>query len=277
MFVLKNRSLLLINGYDTIQFLQNLITQDILKIKNEEILYTLFLNHKGRYESDFFIIKKNNQIILDINKDHKNFLIEKLNFYKMKNDVNIKDISEDWNVIIDQKNKTNTKDSFYKLEDPRIKEIGRRIVINKEKLNKEYEKKTWENFRIKIGIPETNKELIQGKTIPLEANMDFLNAISWKKKCYLGQELTVRTQHQGIVRKRMFPIIGDKLINKEQKKIFYKNEKIGTIISLYKDKGIALLKVKETLQCNKEKNFLNNESLDKIQPIIPKWLKINNF
>lgn len=33
-----------------------------------------------------------------------------------------------------------------------------------------------------------------------------LNAISFDKGCYVGQELVARTHHRGVIRKRLFPL-----------------------------------------------------------------------
>lgn len=38
--------------------------------------------------------------------------------------------------------------------------------------------------------------------LPLEANFDFMNGVDYRKGCYVGQELTARTHHKGVVRKR---------------------------------------------------------------------------
>ena len=37
--------------------------------------------------------------------------------------------------------------------------------------------------------------------LPLEANLEGLDAISFDKGCYIGQELTARTHHRGVIRK----------------------------------------------------------------------------
>ena len=58
-------------------------------------------------------------------------------------------------------------------------------------------------FRHALGVAE-GAELV-GR-LPLECNLAGLNAISFDKGCYVGQELTARTHHRGVVRKRIVPV-----------------------------------------------------------------------
>ena len=41
----------------------------------------------------------------------------------------------------------------------------------------------------------------------LECNQEWLNAVSFSKGCYLGQELTARSQFTGTIRKRVMPLL----------------------------------------------------------------------
>lgn len=45
-----------------------------------------------------------------------------------------------------------------------------------------------------------------GEAIPLEYNLVGLNAISFDKGCYVGQEFVARTHHRGVIRKRLLPL-----------------------------------------------------------------------
>lgn len=53
--------------------------------------------------------------------------------------------------------------------------------------------------RLLQAIPENP---IDWPTLPLEGNLDYMNGVDYKKGCYVGQELTARTHHRGVVRKR---------------------------------------------------------------------------
>ena len=63
---------------------------------------------------------------------------------------------------------------------------------------------TYSVLRKLAGIAEGSE--ITSKTA-LECNQEFLNAISFSKGCYLGQELTARSQFTGVVRKRILPVM----------------------------------------------------------------------
>ncbi|KAI0194422.1 hypothetical protein EV127DRAFT_422309 [Xylaria flabelliformis] len=55
------------------------------------------------------------------------------------------------------------------------------------------------------GVPEGSAEIIPAQALPQESNMDLMGGIDFRKGCYVGQELTIRTRHRGVVRKRILP------------------------------------------------------------------------
>lgn len=75
--------------------------------------------------------------------------------------------------------------------------------------------------RMLLGLPEGPSEITPGSALPLESSMDIHGGgefimlptpsstdsiVDFRKGCYLGQELTVRTYHTGATRKRILPI-----------------------------------------------------------------------
>jgi len=82
------------------------------------------------------------------------------------------------------------------------------------------------NARYLMGLAEGANEIEFGKAFPLEHNIDHTSGISFHKGCYLGQELTARTFHTGVTRKRILPVsnlpdtavIGDDLKNEKKRR-----------------------------------------------------------
>lgn len=64
----------------------------------------------------------------------------------------------------------------------------------------------YHTHRYQQGIPEGVRDLPPGTALPLESNLAFMNGVSFTKGCYIGQELTARTHHTGVIRKRLFPV-----------------------------------------------------------------------
>jgi folate-binding protein YgfZ len=62
----------------------------------------------------------------------------------------------------------------------------------------------YEDFERSVGF--TSTPLTKNK-LPFQFNYDFMNAISFKKGCYLGQEIVSRSYFTGIVRRRVFPFM----------------------------------------------------------------------
>ena len=60
----------------------------------------------------------------------------------------------------------------------------------------------WEIARVEAGRPEWGID-IDDTTIPQEANFDELNAISYTKGCYIGQEVVARVHFRGHVNRHL--------------------------------------------------------------------------
>ncbi|EPQ59268.1 Aminomethyltransferase folate-binding domain-containing protein [Gloeophyllum trabeum ATCC 11539] len=61
--------------------------------------------------------------------------------------------------------------------------------------------------RILHGVPESSTDIVPMQAFPMDSNLDVMGALDFRKGCYVGQELTVRTYHTGVVRKRVLPVI----------------------------------------------------------------------
>ncbi|KAL6972590.1 hypothetical protein U1Q18_026764 [Sarracenia purpurea var. burkii] len=115
--------------------------------------------------------------------------------------------------------------------------------------------------------------------MPLEYNLAGLNAISFDKGCYVGQELVARTHHRGVIRKRLLPLKfvddggkeveqkvapGSEVINAESGK------KAGTVTAALGCRGLGLLRLEEAFKGFSRLAIQGQEDV-KVQAIRPEW------
>ena len=85
---------------------------------------------------------------------------------------------------------------------------------NKRKSNNRSNSDNYEKKKISLGIVEEGEDFLSGEFFPIELNLDYLNSISFKKGCFIGQEVTSRMYRKGKPKKRVFSITSNRKINK---------------------------------------------------------------
>ena len=248
--ILEDRGLISISGKDAREYLQNIITNDINKVSKTSSIFSALLNPQGKYLFEFFIIKSNNGYFLDCDKKINEELISNLAKYKLRSQVEIKDLSSKFVIGVinfdkfkeiqnNEKNKTDT--ILYKESpifiDSRRKELGARILSSLEKLYltikelnlKKSDIKTYLDHAYHYGIPVKGLENLKEQLFGLEANFEELNGIDFKKGCYVGQENTARMKLKNKLRRKLLPIKVEGKINIGSE-IMFNNNKIGKVL-----------------------------------------------
>ena len=247
---LKNRSFILIQGQEQVDFLQGLISNDLKKIDSERCIYALMLNAQGRFLYEFFISKYQNGLLLESCTQTKDSLIKKLSLYKLRSRVEISRIDDLEAVFIDDINYQNKE--IIKYQDPRLKNFGLRCYVTKEQLaeisNNINEKNLdyYHNLRLHNKIIDEN-DLTFDKSLIAEYGFDNFNAIDYNKGCYIGQEVIARSHYKGIIRKKIFLVEIDNMKEvAKNSEITCDGKKQGIILSSLLDNGkmqaLALIK-----------------------------------
>lgn len=238
---LKNRGQIIISGPDNRTFLQGLITNDIHKLETQPCLYACLLTPQGKFLFDFFITQQDSKLILDCEGGERLSALEKLlNMYRLRAEVEItsKDNTPVYAII-------GTSDIGH--PDPRHPDMGMRSFVRPDNIQKaSFEE--WDLHRIKLTIPDGSRDMIPQSSTLEEANMDRLNAIDYKKGCYLGQELTARMHYRGLGKKHLRTVTPEILdlpaLPAPQATIEHNSQIIGEMRSSCERIGLALLKDK---------------------------------
>lgn len=239
--VLNYRSVIEVAGVDRIAFLQGLVTQDVSQVKEGRPLYGLMLTSKGRYGWDFFIIQHGDKIWLTPGAEKADLFLKKLSLYRLKSDVSLTLLQD--HVVAVHASIASALPGGYVFKDPRHDELGFVYVGPQQNIEEDHDTSPYEARRLYLNVPEGPLDLEFEKSIPLEARMDALNAISWTKGCYLGQELTARTKHIGVVRKTFCAFMTAAPVQVGQA-VTAQGQEVGTIKSVYEEgkKGFLLLR-----------------------------------
>ena len=262
----SNSQFLSIEGEDSNEFLQNLITNDINKCSEDNIIYSCLLSPQGKFLSDFFILKKDEKYLIETHSFFYEKLLKKLNIYKLRSKVHINEVNNlhSYSVFGDiQKD----QDTFIFNSDPRNKNIGLKLIHLKknpeilDSLNEINEEK-YHQILIQNTVPLSHYDLEENKSLLLENNFENLNSISWDKGCYVGQEITSRMKYRALLKKKIYsleikegsPLIGQLIKDNE-------NE-FGEIISIKNDSVLAMLKIElAEIKINTKKQIKTNEGL----------------
>ena len=249
-YILEDRGILYINGENAKEFLQNLISNDINKVDESNSCFSSLLSPQGKFLFEFLIIKHKSGFFLDCEKEQIDELFRQLNIYKLRSKVEILNLSNEFVVAAFSNEKFRTFENSKDIEghtinyredpillDPRNKNLGARLIINLEKLYlslkklelKTSEQKEYYDHSFKLGILQQGTKKLQNKVFSLEANFEELNAVDFKKGCYVGQENTARMKLKNKLRKKLLPIETQTKLE-EGSEIFYNEKPIGKIL-----------------------------------------------
>jgi len=289
-YILEDRGLLYVSGKDCKEFLQNIVTNNIDKVDEKNSCYSALLTPQGKYLYDFNILKHKTGYFLDCEKKNIDNLFKQLNLYKLRSKVEILNLSNEFVIAVISKEKflemenSNSKagctikfreDKIFL--DPRNMELGARLVTNLEKLYlslkkldlQSADKKEYYSLSHRMGIPQNNTDKLQNKLFGIECNFDELNAIDFKKGCYVGQENTARIKLKNKLNKRLLPIeviVGDL----EYEMVSIEKDEIGKIL-IKDDYPYAIIKIKNE-KFDFDKTY--NCGSAKVKVKKPDWLKI---
>ena len=289
-YILEDRGIIYINGIDTKDFLQNIITNDINKVNETNSCFASILTPQGKFLFDFLIVKHKKGYFIDCEKNQVEGLFNQLNIYKLRSRVEITNLSNEFVVAAFSHKKFMSFDEArditgntfkYRedpiLLDPRRKELGGRLIINLEKLYLSLKKldltsaepSEYYKFSHEMGIPQKDMHKLQNKLFGIECNFEELNGIDFKKGCYVGQENTSRIKLKNKLSKRLLPIQLIKGTLKEDTLIFNNENEIGKVL-IDNDYPFGIIQyLKNDFNINTE--FKSENGLLKIKK--PEWIR----
>ena len=240
--------LILVNGEDAGNFLQNQLSNDIEFIDESRYQLSSYSTPKGRLVGIFRIIRISNGYILVTARSMVQPLLERLFKYVVLAKVTLADASDYFTRIAIQ------TDNAAILQHPLLPNAPGKVLQNESVISLQLEPlagqqrfllmclvpdeaiSLWQEFsaslqvagfcalrlsEIKAGIPVIYPQTSEEFVLQM-ANLGVLDGVSFKKGCYPGQEIVARMEYLGKLKRRMFlaqldtsllPLPGDALVS----------------------------------------------------------------
>lgn len=227
-----------VSGEESNKYLQGQITNDIniLDQEGKSFIYAAHLNPKGRILASFIITKSEpNTYYLILPLDIIESIAKRLSMFILRAKVKLRMLN----------NKILFSDNSFVKNQPKELVVESQLMpdfylaifndsldlSNLQDLSNDLH--FWKLFLIEHGISFVYKET-QEVLIPQQLNYEDLQAISFTKGCYTGQEIVARTHYLGKIKKRTFIFnssteahIGDKIYSP-----VLDNQEVGVIVEV---------------------------------------------
>lgn len=98
-------------------------------------------------------------------------------------------------------------------------------------------------LRIEAGISISGHDYALQDAFPHDVLLDQTSGLSFRKGCYVGQEVVSRMQHRGTTRRRVVIVSGDAALPASGTEIVAGGKPVGTLGSVSGNKGLAIVRI----------------------------------
>ncbi len=230
------RGRLCVLGPDRIKFLNGQVTNDVARLAVGGGCYAALVNAKGKFESDLFIYRLAEELLLDFEPGLSTAIAARLEKFVVAEDVQVVDVAPHYGLLSVQGPESRAamarlmpdtvlpandygwtsvvRDAgeLYVTRNPRLGTEGYDVFVPTAALEEWAEQAAaaditlagWSAFemaRIEAGIPRFGADM-DGSNLPPETGIQE-RAISYAKGCYIGQEIIARIRTYGQVAKSL--------------------------------------------------------------------------
>lgn len=226
--LLPNRSILVLDGPDTLALLERLVTNNTHDWSAGEARYGALLTPQGKIIADFIAHRTEAGALLDTATNAVGDLSKRLQMFRLRAKVEI---------AVDGKLAAAIADDA--APDPRSPGLPGRKVVETGSAP-DLSQTDWDAIRIPAGVAEWGPDFTGADVFPWEINMDRMGGVDLKKGCFVGQEVVSRMHRRGKLRKRTVVVEGKNL---EAGQTVSAGTSLGEISSAAPTNALARLRV----------------------------------
>ncbi|SSC68121.1 YgfZ/GcvT domain-containing protein [Ciceribacter selenitireducens] len=238
---LPDRALIQVSGADAEHFLHNLVTTDIAALPQGEAWPGALLTPQGKILFDFLVWRDGDGFVLDTSVGQREALVKRLLMYKLRAAVEISPL-EPTGVTVGWGEDAGRDLGGTGVVDHRFAVAGIRVT-RKPGGAGAGSSQGYHALRVLSGIAESCLDYALQDAFPHDVLFDLAGGVSFRKGCYVGQEVVSRMQHRGTARRRLVLVTADTALPATGAEILAGGKPIGTLGSVAGNRGLAIVRI----------------------------------
>ena len=232
---LTDRAYISVSGSDALDFLQALITTDLPSLRAGEMRPGALLTPQGKILFDFMIARDGDSLLIETTADQRDALAKRLTMYKLRAAVGITPLDESATTVTWEVPDADGR------RDARFATAGI-AVLRRPGAGGTDAAAAYDGLRIAAGVVEAGRDYALSDAFPHDVLLDLTEGLSFRKGCYVGQEVVSRMQHRGTARRRPVIVAGAADLPPPGTDILAGSKPVGTLGTVSGAAGLAIVR-----------------------------------
>ena len=234
---LPDRAFIRVSGTGATEFLQNLITTDVEALGSGEARPGALLTPQGKILFDFLISRAGDGYLLETDAEQQDALTRRLTMYKLRAPVDLKaegkkGISLYWNEAAPEGS----------VQDARFAKAG--VALHRlPGPSASGETSTYDALRVAHGIASSGIDYALQDAFPHDVLMDVNDGVSFRKGCFVGQEVVSRMKHRGKARRRVVRVSAESTLPASGTDILAGGKPMGALGTVSGNNALAIIRI----------------------------------
>ncbi|WP_129565869.1 YgfZ/GcvT domain-containing protein [Agrobacterium tumefaciens] len=234
---LADRRLIRVTGTGAEEFLNNLITADIENLPAGEARAAALLTPQGKILFDFLIWRDGGDYLIETGAAEQDALLRRLTMYKLRAPVDLKvetveGVSVFW---------TETT-PVAGVRDGRFAKAGIDL-FRLPGASASGDVAAYDALRVDHGIAESGRDYALQDAFPHDVLMDVNDGVSFRKGCFVGQEVVSRMKHRGTARRRVVTVSAGGALPASGTEITADGKPVGTLGTVCGNRALAIVRI----------------------------------
>ncbi|MGC4391653.1 YgfZ/GcvT domain-containing protein [Agrobacterium sp. M50-1] len=234
---LADRRLIRVSGTGAEEFLNNLITADVENLPAGEARAAALLTPQGKILFDFLIWRDGGDYLIETSAAEQDALLRRLTMYKLRAPVDLKvetveGVSVFWNGNAPAAG----------IKDGRFAKAGVDL-LRIPGASASDDVAAYDALRVDHGIAESGRDYALQDAFPHDVLMDVNDGVSFRKGCFVGQEVVSRMKHRGTARRRVVTVSAEGALPVSGTEITADGKPVGTLGTICGNRALAIVRI----------------------------------